>query len=105
MEAEYPGCCFCFSTKKSVARNSKKSSGVSSSEHVEWGKSDEILSDMSTFSIEEQEKRLKKALEEEKRVSREAERVVLWVEQRSATIHTSTIKTIPSDEEKHAAVK
>lgn len=107
MEAEYPGgssCCFCFSTKKSVARNSK-SSGVLSSDQVEWGKNDEILSDMSTFSIKEQEKRLKKALEEEKRVGKEAEKVVLWVEQRSARIDTSTIKTILSDEEKDAAVK
>ncbi|KAK7252566.1 hypothetical protein RIF29_36610 [Crotalaria pallida] len=110
MEAEgSSACCFCFSisTKKtSVARNVNNSE---SSNHHEWGKNDEILSDMSTFSAKEQERRLKKALEEEERVSREAERVVQWVKQESARIDTSTIKAILSyddDEEKEeAAVK
>ncbi|XP_027362381.1 uncharacterized protein LOC113869996 [Abrus precatorius] len=111
MEAEYTGsgsgsaCCFCFSTKKiSVSRNGKYS-GVSSSDQVEWGKNDEILSDMSTFSVKEQERRLKKALEEEERVSKEAERIVHWVKQESARIDVSTVKSILSDEEKEATVK
>lgn len=108
MEPEYPGgsaCCFCFSTKKSVARNGK-SNGVLSSDQVElWGKNDEILSDMSTFSVKEQERRLKKALEEEEKVSKEAERVAQWVKQESAKIDVSTIKKVLSDEEKDAAVK
>ncbi|TKY70162.1 hypothetical protein E2542_SST06449 [Spatholobus suberectus] len=94
----------CFSTKKSVAR-SGKGSGVLSSEHVEWGKNDEILSDVSTFSVKEQDKRLKKALEEEERVSKEAERVVQWVKQESARIDVSTIKSILRDDEKEANVK
>ena len=110
MEPEYTGesaCCFCFpSTKKSVARNGKRSTGVLSSEHVvEWGKNDEILSDMSTFSVKEQESRLKKALEEEERVSKEAERLVKWVKQESARIDVSTIKSILSDDENEANVK
>ncbi|XP_020236180.1 uncharacterized protein LOC109815792 [Cajanus cajan] len=109
MEPEYTGgsaCCFCFSTttKKSVPRNGK-SREVLSSEHVEWGKKDEILSDMSTFSVKEQEKRLKKALEEEERVSMEAERVVQWVKQESARIDVSMIKSILKDDEKEAKVK
>lgn len=110
MEPEYTGgsaCCFCFSssTKKSVARNGKRSTGVLSSEHVvEWGKNDEILSDMSTFSVKEQESRLKKALEEEERASKEAERIVKWVKQESARIDVSAIKSILSDE-KEANVK
>ncbi|KAG4403600.1 hypothetical protein AAZX31_01G138200 [Glycine max] len=109
MEPEYTGesaCCFCFpSTKKSVARNGKRSSGVLlSSEHVEWGKNDEILSDTSTFSVKEQERRLKKALEEEERASKEAERIVKWVKQESARIDVSAIKSILSDE-KEANVK
>lgn len=98
-------CCFCFSIKKktSVARNYDKtsSSGVSvlSSKlgQVEWGKNDEILSDMSTFSVKEQERRLKKALEEEKKVSMEAERIAHWVKQESARIDVSTINSILSD--------
>ncbi|KAL2348784.1 hypothetical protein Fmac_002784 [Flemingia macrophylla] len=106
MEPEYTGgsaCCFCFSTtntKKSVPRN-----GKSSSEQVEWGKNDEILSDMSTFSVKEQEKRLKKALQEEERVSVEAQRVVRWVKQESARIDVSMIKSILSDDEKKANFK
>lgn len=77
-----------------------------SSEHVvEWGKNDEILSDMSTFSVKEQESRLKKALEEEERVSKEAERLVKWVKQESARIDVSTIKSILSDDENEANVK
>ncbi|XP_061359893.1 uncharacterized protein LOC133303934 [Gastrolobium bilobum] len=106
MEPGGLACCFCFSTKKGVAARNDKSGGVLSSDHVEWGKNDEILSDMSTFSIKEQEKRLKKALEEEGRVSKEAERIVQWVKQESARIDDSLIKTILSDdEEKEATVK
>ncbi|KAJ1431174.1 hypothetical protein SESBI_07416 [Sesbania bispinosa] len=64
------------------------------------GKNDEILSDISTFSVKEQERRLKKALEDEARASREAERIVQWVKQESARIDVSTIKSILSDDEK-----
>ncbi|KAL5099806.1 hypothetical protein RYX36_004133 [Vicia faba] len=103
MEPEYPegsaSCCFCFSTKKDVARNNK-SIGVSSLGQVEWKKNDEILSDMSTFSVKEQERRLKKALEEEKKVKFEAERVVQWVKQESSRIDASTIDSILSDNKK-----
>ncbi|KAE9613230.1 hypothetical protein Lalb_Chr05g0215321 [Lupinus albus] len=109
MEAENQAgsaCCFCFSTKKSVVRRNDKSSEVLSAEnHVEWGNNDEILSDMSTFSAKEQEKRLKKALEEEKRVSIEAERVVQWVKQESARIDSSTIDKILFYEDKEERIK
>jgi len=100
MEQEYSegstSCCFCFSNKKDAARINK-SSGVSRSGHVEWKKNDEILSDMSTFSVKEQERRLKKALEEEKKVNTEADRVVQWVKQESSRIDVSAIKSILSD--------
>lgn len=106
MEPEYTeGCCFCFSTKKSSVARNGKSSGVLSSENVEWGKNDEILSDISTFSVKAQERRLKKALEDEERVSKEAERVVQWVKQESARIDVSTIKSILSDHQKEENVK
>ncbi|CAJ2646966.1 unnamed protein product [Trifolium pratense] len=98
MEPEYSqgstSCCFCFSTKKGVVARNNKSRGVSSSDHVEWKTNDEILSDMSTFSVKEQEKRLKKALEEEKKVSIEAERVVQWVKHESSRIDSYAIKSI-----------
>ncbi|KAK7307383.1 hypothetical protein VNO77_40395 [Canavalia gladiata] len=108
MEADYTGgsaCCFCFSTKKTTVPRNAKNNGVSSLDEVQWGKNDEILSDMSTFSVKEQERRLKKALEEEDRVSREAERIVQWVKQESSRIDVSTIKSILSDDEKAALVK
>lgn len=50
-------------------------------------------------------KGLKKALEEEERVSKEAERLVKWVKQESARIDVSTIKSILSDDENEANVK
>ncbi|XP_045813829.1 uncharacterized protein LOC123907558 [Trifolium pratense] len=101
MEPEYSqgstSCCFCFSTKKGVVARNNKSRGVSSSDHVEWKTNDEILSDMSNFSVKEQEKRLKKALKEEKKVCTEAERVVQWVKQESSRIDSYTINSILSD--------
>ncbi|XLR63847.1 hypothetical protein S83_014519 [Arachis hypogaea] len=100
MDAEYSaggsGCCFCFSVtgKKSTAvpvatRKNDKNGGVESiSEQVKlWGEKDGMLSDMSTFSVKEQEKRLKKALQDEEKVSIEADRVVLWVKHQSAKIN------------------
>ncbi|XP_042445306.1 uncharacterized protein LOC122030197 [Zingiber officinale] len=45
---------------------------------------DEILTDASTFSVKEQQRNLEKALEEEKKASREAKKVVEWVKQQSA---------------------
>ncbi|KAI4327931.1 hypothetical protein L6164_020339 [Bauhinia variegata] len=100
MESDYSGsaCCFCFSIKKSEVKK-RSSSGDPSPEHTEWGKNDEILTDTSTFSVKEQERRLKKALEEEDRVSREAERVIQWVKQESARMDVSSIKTMLSDDE------
>ncbi|WVZ10076.1 hypothetical protein V8G54_014606 [Vigna mungo] len=96
------GCCFCFfSSKKSfvVGRN-----GRSSSEEVQWGKNDEMLSDRSTFSVKEQEKRLKKALEEEEKVSKEAERVVQWVKHESAKINLSAVKSVLNEPQKESNV-
>lgn len=94
---EASSCCFWFSTKskKGVAKN-EKNNEVSNSGNVEWGKNDEILSDMSTFSVKEQEKRLKKALEEENKVTIEADRVLQLVKRESSTINASSIKSILS---------
>ncbi|MED6207204.1 hypothetical protein PIB30_033597 [Stylosanthes scabra] len=108
MEAEYSrsgsgsssACCFCFSINKKnskstgvpVPTRNGKNGGVdsSSSEQVKlWGEKEGMLSDMSTFSVKEQEKRLKKALQEEENLSMEAERVVHWVTHQSAKIDVS----------------
>lgn len=50
-----------------------------------------MLTDLSTLSVEEQERRLKKAKEAEERACREAERVVQWVRKESARFDASAI--------------
>ncbi|XP_059444982.1 uncharacterized protein LOC132176716 [Corylus avellana] len=84
-------CCFWFSTKKKI---DEVSGGSNMEEKEKWEKKDEILSDMSTFSVREQERRLKKALKDEERVSREAEKVVQWVKQESSRMDDSVIKSV-----------
>lgn len=88
-----PLCCFGFSSKKTNGRKRR-----SSRAETNWEKKDGILSDTSTFSVKEQEGRLKKALEEEEKVAREAERVVQWVKQESARMDAASIQNIVSHE-------
>ncbi|XP_075641133.1 uncharacterized protein LOC142612852 [Castanea sativa] len=93
-------CCFCFSTNKNGGKKSRRYEVSGSNiEGKRWGKNDEILSDLSTFSVKEQERKLKKALEEEEKISREAEKVVKWVKQESARMDVSVIKTVLSNHE------
>ncbi|KAJ4951952.1 hypothetical protein NE237_028784 [Protea cynaroides] len=94
-------CCFCYSSKK-LAKKKSKNSGVAELDlgGRDWGKNDEILSDMSTFSLKEQQKRLKKALKEEGKVTQESEKVVEWVKQASARIDVSTVEDALRDNEK-----
>ncbi|XP_028793689.1 uncharacterized protein LOC114749354 [Neltuma alba] len=104
METEFKGgCCFCFSVKKSSDQRSKSMSGIqsSSNQQRDWGKKEEMLSDMSTFSVEEQEKRLKKAKKDEDRASKEAEKIISWVKQESARIDDSLVKTVLTDDNDH----
>lgn len=91
-------CCFCFSTNKNDGKKSRRYdvSGLNI-EDKRWEKNDEILSDLSTFSVKEQERKLKKALEEEEKISREAERVAKWVKQESARMDASVIETVLSN--------
>ncbi|KAM6556081.1 hypothetical protein CsatB_003100 [Cannabis sativa] len=77
--------CFCFSSKKSNGKGSRSS---------KWEKKENLLSDMSTFSVKEQERRLKKALKEEDKASKEAEKVVQWVKQESARMDADAIHKI-----------
>ncbi|XP_059662413.1 uncharacterized protein LOC132308368 [Cornus florida] len=96
MESESPPrpiCCFWYSSRSNNGK--KKSQGGRDVENNgDWGKTDEILSDMSTFSVKEQDRRLKKAMKEEDRVSRQAERVVEWVKQESARMDVSVVNSV-----------
>lgn len=66
--------CFWCSPKKIVKPTSKEDRSVIS-------KNDELLSDLGIFSLKEQKKILKKAMKEQEKVSREAERIVDWAKQ------------------------
>ena len=88
--------CFgCFSSKRG---NERKKKSVETDHNKEnWEKKESMLSDMSTFSVKEQERRLKKALEEEGRVTKQAERVVHWIKQESARMDDSSIKKVVNE--------
>ncbi|KAL3738533.1 hypothetical protein ACJRO7_019974 [Eucalyptus globulus] len=83
-------CCFSFMPAKDERRK-RRGKGVSRSdlESQSWGKNEDMLSDVSTFSVQEQERRLKIAREEEDRARREAEKVDMWVRQESARMKVS----------------
>ncbi|KAF9624504.1 hypothetical protein IFM89_011547 [Coptis chinensis] len=78
--------CFWCSPKKVSRKKSKEKEnrfdGLGSGK-----KNDEfLLSDLSTFSMKEQEKKMKRALKEQEKISRDAEQVVSWAKQLSARI-------------------
>lgn len=83
-------CCFSFMPAKDERRK-RRGKGVSrlDLESQSWGKNEDMLSDVSTFSVQEQERRLKIAREEEDRARREAEKVDMWVRQESARMKVS----------------
>ncbi|KAG1359264.1 hypothetical protein COCNU_08G007100 [Cocos nucifera] len=82
------GCCFVFSP-----RGKQKKRG-------DWGGIDEILSDTGTFSMKEQQRKLKKALKEQEKASQEAEKMVEWVKQASARMNVAAVDELLSDDEK-----
>ncbi|XP_010266375.1 PREDICTED: uncharacterized protein LOC104603909 [Nelumbo nucifera] len=97
MEASSPPqqtCCFCYSSKKASKKKSKADRVPLDLHEIEWGKNDEILSDMSTFSAQEQEKRYKKAKEKEKEIQQEAKKVMNWVKQASSRMDVSSIEKV-----------
>ncbi|KNA23717.1 hypothetical protein SOVF_022570 [Spinacia oleracea] len=51
----------------------------------DWGKHDEILSDLRSFSTKKQDKLMKIAKKEEKMINKEAEKIVKWAKQTSAS--------------------
>ncbi|XAR57622.1 hypothetical protein NMG60_11025823 [Bertholletia excelsa] len=91
-------CCLFFAGKKNKGDKGDKGDGVSGIEMKEggeiWGTDDHMLSDPSTFSVKEQERRLKKAKQEQKKVIEKAERVINWVKQESARLDVSSINGI-----------
>lgn len=59
----------------------------------------EILTDLSTFSLKSQRKQHKKAVKEEQKVNQDAEDLVKWVKQASARMDDGVLNDLLSDEE------
>ncbi|XP_059663052.1 uncharacterized protein LOC132308824 [Cornus florida] len=89
MELQSPprntGCFWC-SPKKVSRKKNKENFGL------DWGKNDEFLSELSTFSAKGQQKMLKKAMKEEEKINREAEKIVKWAKQASARMEVSGLE-------------
>lgn len=80
------GGCFWCSPKKPTPRKRDESRAIEKgmSRSFKWMDDDEILSDLGGFSAKEQKKLLKKAMKEEERISREAEKIARMARQASA---------------------
>ncbi|CAN4076506.1 unnamed protein product [Withania somnifera] len=90
--------CFWCSPKKGLSKKGKENSGVSMG--MKWGKDDDdFLSDLSTFSLKTQEKLMKKAMEEQEKINREAEKIVKWAKQASVRMDVSSIEDELSDDD------
>ncbi|XP_061359882.1 uncharacterized protein LOC133303920 [Gastrolobium bilobum] len=79
-------------------KKEKKKSKENNVVVVGWDKSDELLSDFGSFSSKQQQKMLKKALKEEEKISREAEKIVEWAKHASARMNVSGIDDELSDD-------
>lgn len=81
------GCLWC-SPKRSSQNKENRAVNVG----LEWEKNNEILSDLNSVSWKKQQKLLQKAMKEEEKISREAEKIVKWAKQASARIEVSGIE-------------
>lgn len=84
--------CFLCSLKSPSKKKSKKNQS--------WSKKDELVSDLSIFTEKSQRKILKKAMKEEEKINREAEKIVKWAKQASARMNISDIEDGLSDDDK-----
>ncbi|MED6142949.1 hypothetical protein PIB30_002236 [Stylosanthes scabra] len=81
------GCFWC-----SPKKDSRKKSKEVDWSVVGWDKDDdEFLSDLGSLSSKKQQKILKKALKEEQKISREAQKIVEWAKQESARMNVNVI--------------
>ncbi|CAK7355926.1 unnamed protein product [Dovyalis caffra] len=87
--------CFWCSPKRVTKKQNKENL------NLDWGNNnvDEFLSDLSTFSVKEQQKRLKQAMKEQEKMSKEAEKIVKWAKQASARMSFHGIDDELSDDE------
>ncbi|KAL6536315.1 hypothetical protein OROGR_012889 [Orobanche gracilis] len=94
------GCFLCSPKKVSSKKKNKENRGLDLG--FDWGKNHELLSDLSNFSVNSQKKMKKKAVEEEERICREADKIVRWAKQASARMVVSNIENeISDDDDEH----
>ncbi|KAK9985117.1 hypothetical protein SO802_034642 [Lithocarpus litseifolius] len=89
------GCFFWLSPKKASSHDHHQKK-KSKENGLDWDMNHEFLSDLSTFSTKKQQKMLKKAMKEEEKISREAQKIVNWAKQSSARL--SAVSGIHDDE-------
>ncbi|KAI3923584.1 hypothetical protein MKW92_048618 [Papaver armeniacum] len=65
----------------------------------EWDKDNELISDLTSFSLKEQKKKLKKVMREQEKINREAEKIVEWAKQASSRIEVSEIEDLLTDDD------
>ncbi|XP_030472144.2 uncharacterized protein LOC115690050 [Syzygium oleosum] len=84
--------CFWCSPKKPTPRKRDESRAIEKgmSRSFKWMEEDEVLSDLGGFSVKEQKKLLKKAMKEEERISREAEKIARMARQASARMMSAS---------------
>uniref|UniRef100_A0A0D9WU15 Uncharacterized protein n=1 Tax=Leersia perrieri TaxID=77586 RepID=A0A0D9WU15_9ORYZ len=92
-------CCFGFSPKKTPTRSGRKSHAGDDDDVLgidvgEWGDENRRM----VTELKQQQRKLKKALEEQVKVSRETAKMARWVKQASARMtHTDAIDDLLSD--------
>ncbi|OVA18400.1 hypothetical protein BVC80_1833g57 [Macleaya cordata] len=91
------GCCFWYSPKRVSGKKRKETrvSGIGGLDPLD----DEFLSDLSMFSLKEQKRKLKRAMKEQEKINREAEKIVEWAKQASARIEVSAIEDLLTDDD------
>ncbi|XP_028793687.1 uncharacterized protein LOC114749352 [Neltuma alba] len=88
--------CFWCSPKKDSKKKSKEN--WDSMNILGWDKDSDFLSDIGSFSSKNQQKMLKKAIKEEQKINREAEKIVRWAKQASARMSAPAIEDDLSDD-------
>ncbi|PQQ19003.1 serine/arginine repetitive matrix protein 2 [Prunus yedoensis var. nudiflora] len=93
------GCFWCSPKTKKASHTKSKENGASEFRvGPNFIDNDELLTDLGSFSKKEQTRKLKKALKEEEKVCREAEKIVKWAKQASARMTVTGIEDELSDD-------
>ncbi|KAM1833604.1 hypothetical protein ACFX13_023406 [Malus domestica] len=87
-------CCLWCSpkTKRASHTKSKEKGAIDFGAGLNFSDDDGLLSDLGSFSKKEQARKLKKAMKEEEKICREAEKIVKWAKQASARMSAAAIE-------------